>query len=803
MHFHSQDKEIIINKYQRAQNLMRGIQGFGQASIIANSTVFPIWIEKSKCFWYERDINIEKNCGDANAPVKKWDKEYRLVNAEKASNTRAFDHSKLAKALEKISNTIVDQNQLPISDVELKLDDTDQVETIQFTAFDRVWTFSVLESEISELPKKTIKKGTLPSPNGKFYLFIRDYNLWLHDINSGEENALTQDGEEHYCYAVVGNGWGIDMHFLGDGLQALWSSDSKRVLTVQRDSRQVKSVPMVEHVPKDGSIRPKLNLIKVALQGDEHVPEYRLVAIDIERNRLQEAHYANLPIIRNSTGFFDSRLAWWSTDNQHAYFVDMVRGYQKVHVVKLDTNTGNTQVLFTESSDTYLNLMVNDDEFPTIMPIPETNELIWFSERSGWAHLYLYDLKTGNLKNAITSGEWLVRSILSANLPKREIFLQTMGRTSDRDPYYRDIIRVNIDTGELTTIASSNHDYYAISNFCFDMETVIFSALGNDVSNARAISHQGDYIVATQSRVNCVPATILLDRNGKKILEIEQGDMTALYDKMSQQWEWPEPIELLAADNETAIYGVVWRPSDFSPDQSYPVISYGFNTPELPRVPKGSFSNSSSCGAYYFGGAALAELGFVVVQIDGTGTPFRGKVFQDKSYGWAESAGCIDDHVAGIKQLAERYPYIDLNRVGVSTLGGGTGAVQGLLHHPDFFKVGAHSMLHDSRLLTTPLWSDKYEGLEGPNPKYHYPEAYAENLQGKLLLMAGMLDTTIFPSSTFRLIEALQTANKDFDLIMLPNLGHQHSNYLMRRSWDFLVTHLLGLFPPEGFELRF
>ena len=784
-------------RYQRAKVLM---QGLGDRNIIANSTVFPIWIKSTDCFWYERDINVHKNIESLKEPLGKWDKEYRLVNAKAGTNTPAFDHDVLASVLAETVHQDVDKNRLPISDVQLQLDAAEHVNKIRFSAFDKHWVFEPLSQALSEVPESIDSDQKLLSPDGTAFVFTQDYNLWLHDIATGEEYALTKDGEEHYSYAVVGNGWGIDMLPLGPGVQARWSVDSKRILTVQRDSRQVKTVPIVEHVPQDGSIRPKLHSIKMAMQGDEHIPEYRLVSIDVASGRLVAANYPKLPIIRNSGGFFDSDLGWWSTDSQHAYFVDMVRGYQCVRVVEFDTTTGNTRILFEETSETHLNLMVNEDELPTIMPLPATNELIWFSERSGWAHLYLYDLKTGKLKNAITSGEWLVRNILSVNTQRREVFLHTMGRTPGRDPYYRDLLRVNMDTGELTALASSDDDYYAVSDHHFDMETNGFAAQ-RDIANASAVSPHGEYAVATRSRVDTVPVTVLLDRNGNERLALEKGDTTALFARVSKDWQWPEPVQLLAADDKTPIYGVVWRPSNFSSDKSYPVISYGFNTPELPRVPKGSFSNSSSCGAYYSGGAALAELGFIVVQIDGTGTPFRGKAFQDMSYGWAESAGSIDDQVAGIKQLAERYPYMDLDRVGISTLGGGTGAVQGLLHHPAFFKVGVHGSLHDSRLMAAPMWSDKYEGLAGPDSTHQYPEAYAENLQGKLLLVSGMLDFCTLPANTFRLIEALQKANKDFDLIMLPNLGHAHSNYFIRRAWDFLVKHLLDEEPPKDFDL--
>ena len=787
----------LRTQYQRAKNLL---QNYGPATIVANATVFPIWIEGTNSFWYERDINLSKNTECPDQPLKPWDREYRLVNAKNKTNRQAFDPTPLASALAQALGKTVDKHQLPITDAQFQLDSSEQVDTIRFKAFNKSWLYNPLSDELLEKPLGFDPGQGLLSPDGKAYLFTQNHNLYLYDLASGEERALTEDGEEHYPYAVVGNGWGIDMHTLGSAVQARWSPDSQRVLTVQRDSRQVKTLPIVEHVPQDGSLRPKLHSLKIALQGDEHIPEYRLVAIDLASGRLQAAHYPKLPIVRNSGGFFDSHLGWWAADSKRAYFVELERGYRTARVVEFDTTTGNTRVLFEDHSATHLNLMVNEDELPTIMPLPDTNELIWFSERSGWAQLYLYDLNTGELKNAITSGEWVVRNILSVNLQTREVFLHTMGRTPNRDPYYRDLVRVNLDTGKLTEIAASDDDYFAVSDHCFDMETNGFS-MQRDIAMARSISHNGEYAVATRSRVDSVPVTVLLDHHGNEILEVERGDLTALYARVSDQWQWPEPVQLMASDSITPIYGVVWRPSDFTPDQSYPVIMSGFSTPELPRVPKGSFTNGSSGGAYYCSNGALAELGFIVVQIDARGTPFRGKAFQDTSYGWAESAGSIDDQAAAIRQLGERYPYMDMDRVGINTIGGGTGAVQGLLHHSDLFKVGVHGSLHDSRLMAAPMWSDKYEGLAGPDANHQYAEAYAENLQGKLLLMCGMLDFCTLPANTFRVVEALQKANKDFDLMLLPNLSHGISLYLVRRAWDYFVRHLLHEEPPKGISL--
>ena len=795
----------IAKKYQRAQTLM---QGFWDRNIAPNSTIHPIWIEGSDCFWYERQINTRKDNVNLGDEVPIWDREYRLVNAKEVSNTLAFDHITLAAALAEMVKQDINENQLPITNVEMQLNpstesdkksDHGQVEKIHFSAFGKTWFFKPQSGALSEVSEQKLPKDRLLSPDGKAVLFTCGYNLWLQDLTTNEERALTRDGEEDYCYTVGGNGWGYDHNTFG--LQALWSKDSKRVFTLQRDSRQVLTMPVVEHIPGDGSVRPKVRHTRMAMQGDDHVPEYRLVAIDIETGRLQAANYRPLPITRNSDGFFDSNLGWWNTDNQHAYFVDMERDYQTVRVVEFNTHSGATRILFEETSATHISLMLNQDEYPTFVPLPETNELIWFSERSGWAHLYLYDLDTGSLKRPLSEGEWMVRNILFVDKTRRELLVQTMGRTPDRDPYYRDVVRVNMDTAELTEVVSSDHDYYAISAHHFEHEALTSLAMGLDISAARSASHSGNFVVVNRSRADSVSCSLLLDRDGKKILDIEAGDLFFLKAAVSDRWEWPEPVKLKAADGTTDIYGLVFRPSGFSPDQSYPVVTYTFNTPELARVAKGSFSNDPGCGRLYCEAAALAELGFIVVQIDGRGTPYRCKAFHDESYGWIESANNLDDHVVGIRQLGERYPYIDLNRVGISTLSGGTGAVQGLLHYPDFYKVGAHALLSDSRLWPAPMWSDKYEGLAGPNPKYQYPEAYADNLQGKLLIMHGMLDIVCPVAATFRMVEAFRKANKDFDLLLLPSTGHTNTGYMIRRSWDFLVKHLQGTEPPKEFKL--
>ena len=769
--------EEMIARYKRAQNL---IQGIFTNTLVRNATLFPVWIGVSDCFWYERETRSGK--------------EYRLVNAKTLTNQCAFDHAVLAKNLSENQGRHIDKNKLPITNVTMDLDSSDMsVQALNFTAFDKRWLFDVKSNHCLEIQNKAVSSDEIISPDGKCLVFTRDHNLWIRDLSNGDVKALTHDGCPDYAYGAVSTAYGVPYGF---GLQAHWSPNSRWIFTIQLDKRKIKSTPFVHHVPKNGQIRPLVEHIKVSYPGDDHIEELRLVVIDTKNACHQPVNYRQIPVTRCGYGFFDSKLGWWSADSQRAYFVDVERDYKTARVVELNSHTGSTKVLFEENTDTHINLQLNDDEHPTLMPLPNSSELLWYSERSGWAHLYLYDLETGKLKRPITKGDWLVRNIVHFDAERREVFVQTAGRASDRDPYYRDLCRINLDTSEITALVSSDHEYIAITQT--DMNTTIAKGLGRDIGHACGVSHSSNFAVVTRSRADETPVSLLVDRDGKEVLEIEVADISGLPDR----WQWPEPVKLMADDGVTDIYGLVYRPTDFSSNKHYPIISHVFNTPELPRVSKGSFSNGAAFGRPYLDAAALAELGFIVVQIDGRGTPLRNKTFFDESYGWAESASTLKDHIAGIKQLASRYPYMDISRMGITSHhSGGPGGVQGLLQYPEFYKVGVNGCLHDSRLFSSSMWGEKYEGLSGPIGDYKYPEQLVENLQGKLLMMHGMLDFPAPPASVFRLVESLQKANKDFDLLLLPNLGHSASNYLTRRTWDYFVSNLLEANPPKQFKL--
>ena len=445
-------------------------------------------------------------------------------------------------------------------------------------------------------------------------------------------------------------------------------------------------------------------------------------------------------------------------------------------------------------------------DLPMFVPLPDTDELIWFSSRSGWGHLYLYDLNSGELKHQITGGEtsanhgqWIVRDILHFNSDRRELLLQTAGRDSNINPYYQDICKVNIDSGTITPLVSGDVEH--IVNRPHDPHTFTYSFLNHDSLNrdihSTGVSPYGEYLVTARSRVNTVPESLLIDRNGREILSLEIADVSDL----PSNWQWPEPVKLKASDNKTDIYGVLFRPANFSPDKSYPIVDFISSTRNNCVLPTGSFTNTPFCGHQYLLAAALANLGFIVVHITGRGTPNRNKAFYTHHFGDQAFNSDLTDRIAGIRQLAKRFPYMDLDRVGISANENPTNnAIYGALLHSDFYKVTVIHCMPDDRF-TFAAYTDGVEFSlpESAPPKTPFPENCVEKFDGKLLLILGM--GWAHHSPTFLLVDALKKANKDFDMLCIPNLHHATCAYTQRREFDYFVTHLLGETPPKQFLL--
>ena len=766
--------EQLLGRYQRARALLKS--AFGKDPLVLNATVLPVWIDGADVFFYKRQTR------DGT--------QHRLVDPARQSNEPAFDHAALAASLSRAQGQAVDPADLPISEVDIQLDPR----RVSFRAFEKHWRYDDDDGTCAAIPAR---KAGPASPDGTLIAFAQDHNLWLRDVGTGEDRALTEDGTPNHAYGAVSTAWGVPNG--PETTQAVWSPDGRRILTVVRDTRRVAALPVMHYLPEEGR-RPKVAFAPLSYPGDEQAEQVRLVAIDAHTGCRQEPDYEALPSTRNGYGFFDQGLGWWAADGRRAYFVDVDRYYKYARVVEFDTHTGKCTTILEERSQTHVDLMLNQDEIVYFLPLPETAELIWFSERSGWGHFYLYDLNTGDLKRPLTSGDWIARRIVRYIPEDRELYVQTAGRVAQRDPYYRDLIRIHLDTGEVSELLACDFDN-AVVPAGGDLSMAFFEAL-HGVRHRReadccGVSKTGAYAVVTQSRADTTPVSFVLDRDGHQVMRLEEADLSALPDG----WIWPEPARAKAADGETDVYGLIFRPSDFDPTRSYPVISQTFCQPETPIVSKGAFTNGYMAGFWYYAGMALAELGFVVVQLDGRGSPVREKAFYDHSYGRMECASDIDDHVAALRHWARSRPYMDLNRVGLDAHASGGSGIWGLFKHPEFYQVGVSSMTHDVDAISAPMQGDKFNGPPRQDRPFARIDEHAAALNGKLLLLVGLLDRITAPAAAFRLASALQSANKDFDMLVDAKFGHDFSPYFTRRAWDYFVTHLAGATPPPDFRL--
>jgi dipeptidyl-peptidase 4 len=756
--------DLMLARYQRAAE----IQAAKAHRWILNENVVPHWIPGRDLFWYKRQLAEGHR--------------FTTVDAVTGAKADAFDHGHLAKALTEKTGKFFDPSALPLHNVSI---DADGI--IRFTTLGKAWRFDRAES-LSE--DAAPRENYALSPDAKLGVFSKDANLWVEDMKTGVQTQLTFDGEAYYAYGAAPSARTTPFA----RPYVVWSPDSKRIFTAQTDDRKVLDLPLIDFAPQD-AIRPTAFHVKAALPGDENVTTFRLVIIDVATGRQTAIRYPPVPSVRMNDTPMEGNRVWWGADAKVAYFVDVERGEKIVHVEAIDSNSGDARELFSEKSDTYVELGSDVYEAASIRPLPKSNQLIWYSERSGWAHLYLYSLETGKLIRPLTGGNWLVRNILGVDEKRREVYISVAGRTPRKNPYYREIAKVNLDTGAMKVLSSSDADHEVleeggISNEEADLE--IFA--GADPKSLVGFAPSGGYFVETVTTASTTAKTVLRDREGELIATVEDGNVS----RMPLFWRWPQTVSLTAADGKTEISGIVFKPSDYDEAKKYPVIDYIYGGPQVAYVPTG-FAYEA-----YLEAASLAELGFVTVMIDGRGTAQRSRAFHTASYGKAETASNLDDHIAGIRQLSTADPAIDASRVGIIGFSaGGYMTASAMLRYPDFFKVGvAASGNHDQRLFWN-TWGERYEGYPvGENYQQQANVTYAGNLKGKLLLIHGLLDSGVHPSAVFQLEQALIDHNKDFDLLLFPRSHHDIPGYGTRRTWDYFVANLAGENAPEAFLLK-
>ncbi len=548
----------------------------------------------------------------------------------------------------------------------------------------------------------------------------------------------------------------------------------RKIATFQQDERAVGEMYLVNI--KVG--HPQLQAWKYPLPGDSVIATIQRVVINVDTPRVirfqmpPDAHRSTLcdHVICRGTEWADVE---WYPDASHVAFVSTSRDHKHEVFRVADAGTGTVRDVFREDVATQYE---SGNGTVNWRVLPATNEVIWFSERDDWGQLYLYDLTTGQLKSKITSGEGNVAQLRRVDETSRTIWFVGNGKERGRDPYFRQFYKIRIDGTGLTLLTPEDADHEI------------------------ALAPSGQYFVDTYSKPDTPPVTVLRDLDGKTIVTLETADVARL---RATGWKPPMPITVKARDGKTDLYGLLYLPTNLDRVKKYPIVNHIYPGPQTGSVGGRGFSPARGDAQ------ALAELGFVVVEIDGMGTPWRSKSFHDAYYG-KMGDNTLPDQVAGMKELAQRYPWIDINRAGIyGHSGGGFAAADAMFRYPDFFKVGiSEAGNHDQREYEDD-WGERYQGLLARTPDAsdsYAPEAnqlLAKNLKGKLLLAHGTMDDNVPPYNTLLVVNELIKANKDFDLILLPNRAHGFGNeaYMVRRRWDYFVKYLLGAEPPKEYEI--
>ncbi len=721
-----------LEDYERAAALREKFES--QALNVPDRAV---WIGQTPRFWYRKTV--------------KGGHEFILVDVEKGSKTLAFDHEKLAAALNKETSEKFTALTLPFRSLNF-------VENEKFVEFEfrgSVWKVDLTTYELKKVgpAPSTLRDGwqdvggpaaqaasaeSKASPDKKWEAFIRNYNVWLRSLESKEEFPLSWDGNEGNYYTF----------------QSMeWSPDSKKLLAVRLRPGLHRKIQYVDSSPAD-QLQPKYFSLGYTKPGDPlDLPQPVLFLLESRKQiNIDNSLFPNPYELSNFA---------WRQDGRAFTFEYNQRGHQVYRVIEVDGTTGQARALIDEESPTFFCYSSKKFRYD----LNDGREIIWMSERDGWNHLYLYDGQTGQVKNQITKGEWVVRSVERVDEERRQLWFLGSGLYPGQDPYFLHLYRVNLDGSglECFTEAEANH-------------TV-------------TLSPDLKYYVDLYSRVDMAPVMQLRRVEDKKVvMELEKADISGL---IKAGWRAPEPFVAKGRDGKTDIWGIIIRPTNFNPKKKYPVVEYIYAGPHSSFVPKSFFAWNQMM--------SLAELGFIVVQIDGMGTSNRSKAFHDVCWKNLKDAG-FPDRILWHKAVAAKYPYYDLSRVGIyGTSAGGQNALAGLLFHPEFYKVGfAAAGCHDNRMDKI-WWNEQWMGWPiGPEYAASSNTVNAYRLKGKLMLLVPELDTNVDPATTYQVVNALIKAGKDFELVVIPGANHGSGGaFGERKRNDFFVRHLLGVQPPN------
>lgn len=748
----AQERPVVTDAdYTRAMHQL----GPWTAPLVDHAVRSAHWIDARR-FWY---VDM-----DHGVPT------IMLGDADKGTKAPAFDTVVLLAALNAAGLKERDASKLGLDGFE---PDWGKNTAIVSVRGERYSCALAQPNGCTKLAGAPARPGAAPevlSPDGKRAVFIRDWNLWVRDVDGGAERQLTTDGVKDFGYATDNAGW---QH--SDRAIVIWSPDSKMLATFQQDQRAVAdfttTTTQVGH--------SKTETWKYPFVGDKEIIQIQRVIVDVDAGRVirlkmpAEPHRSSLcDDVVCGDGPQDMQ---WAKDGRTLAFVSTSRDHKIETVRMADAATGAVRDVFTETVPTWFDSGYNDEGI-NWRYLSDRGEILWWSQRDDWGHYYLYSARTGKLVRQVTRGQWNVDHPVFIDERTGKMLVAGVGRERGVDPYYRSIYAIDLNGGTPKLLTPERQDHIALP------------------------SSDGRYFVDIYSTPQQPQTAVLRRADGSVVQQLAKGDATRL---QAAGWQAPESIAVRCSDGKTLCHGLLFKPAGLDPQKKYPVVDYIYPGPFMGTIASRQFTPAMGDMG------ALAQLGFAVVAIDGMGTPRRTKAFQDY-YHRDMGKQAVPDQVTGIQDLASRYAWLDLDRVGIwGHSGGGNATAAAMFRYPDFFKVGiAESGNHDNRNYEDDYY-EKYLGLlerTGDTTNYDIQanQDLAKNLKGKLLLAHGILDDNVPLSSTLLVVDALQKANKDFDLILFPRARHGYGdmgNYMMRQRWDYFVENLMGATPPSAFRI--
>lgn len=747
----AQSVRVTADDYARAEQLLP----WNASRLVTGDEVNPTFFKDGNRFWYRNKTRSGAE----------------FVVVDPVTNTRSllFDNARLAATMSLAADTTYDPDRLPFRAFRFGSDGDDE-RTIEFRTGKRQFACNIVSYSCVAKDTSYNESGYVLSPDRKLEAFVIGNDLYVRARGGkGDTTRLTTDGENYFAYGVTAI---TPQQALRGNLtrrpNLRWSPDSKKLLVVRMDQRRVGLMPYVSYT----SQRPRMFTQPYALPGDSIVPTPHFYVIDVAAKKSTKV---DVPVRFNLANIGGSlRDSTWTNGSDKAYISGLARASKATYLVEVDAATGKGTLIAKDTGKTYVEIASPRD--PESWQVLKSGEVVWWSERDGYGHLWLLN-RDGSVKRQITSGTWQVGAVQHVDEVTRTVWFTARGRETDQLVYNTHLYRTSLDGGPVQRLTTDT--------------------LHHDIT----VSPSGKYVVDRASAIAVAPVTVLREAaTGRIIRTLEKADVSQL---VAQGWKKAVPFTVKARDGLTDIHGVMYLPSKLDTTKHYPIISHIYPGPQVGSVGAWSFKSSGEP-------FALAELGFVVVQIDHLGTPGRSKAFHDNYYGNFTDNG-LPDHITAIKQLGSRHALIDLERVGIfGHSGGGFASTDAILRYPEFFSVAVSGAgNHDNRSYNI-YWAEKYQGLlrrdstrrgeDNFTPSAN--KTYAANLRGKLLLMHGDMDDNVHPAMTIQVVDELIKANRSFDLIMAPNRAHGlNEAYFIRRRWDYFVEHLGKATPPDNYRM--